>query len=75
MAGEGLGETTLLPFRVRCERNWFPHKFAVEKRRTTPYGNRSYLPGGAALGNRGAKRQANPPCSRRRKTARNMLLI
>jgi hypothetical protein len=38
-------------------------KFEVEKREGRPYGTRSYLPGGAALENRTARRQVVPPCS------------
>jgi hypothetical protein len=39
------------------------HKVTVEKRGETPYGTRSYLPGGAASENRAARRQVVPPCS------------
>ena len=36
-------------------------KFRVEKRGGTPYGTRSYLPGGAPLGNRGGEEAGCPP--------------
>jgi hypothetical protein len=44
------------------KKSGFFRNFRVEKRRRTPYRTRSYLLGGAALGNLAARRQVVPPC-------------
>jgi len=52
-----------------------PHKVTVEKRGETPYGTRSYLPGGAASENRGGEEAGCPPVFLVRKAARKTLLL
>jgi len=51
------------------------HKVTVEKRGETPYGTRSYLPGGAAPENGGGEEAGCPPVFLVRKAARKTLLL
>jgi len=48
-------------------------KFPVEKLAGTPYGTRSYLPGGTVSENRTVRRQGFPPVFLVRKVARKTL--
>ena len=55
--------------------NLISHKVTVEKRGETPYGTRSYLPGGAVSENRGGEEAGCPPVFLVRKAARKTLLL
>src|SRR5882672_2683913 len=60
-AQPGLPNTETSANFARCKRNPCFRNFQVEKRREPPYRTRSYLPGGAASGNRGSEEAGCPP--------------